>query len=88
MNSQMTPTEIAALDEAADLVEEALSQPLPAPTGTEKDRLVFERSIAARRAEKAKQQEVAAAAAAKIRQLTVSIHSLEAALDSLLASEA
>jgi len=73
-------------DTFADAVQGALSEPIP--TGAEKDRGIFERSIAARRAEKAKQQAIAAAALAKARQLTASIRSMEDALDSLLASEA
>lgn len=71
-------------DAFADAVQGALSEPIP--SGTDKDRGIFERSIAARRAEKAKQQAIAAAALAKARQLTASIRSMEDALDGLLVS--
>lgn len=70
----------------ADAVSEALSEPIPhAASG---DRAIFERSIAARRAEKLKQQQVIAAARTKCRQLTESIHAMEASLDLLLEVEA
>lgn len=72
------------INEMADAVDAALSQPLPAPTGTDKDRLIFEKSIAARRAEKAKQQQIAADAIARSRALTVSIRAMEDALDGML----
>lgn len=86
----MTLDEIAAAegsadDAFADAVQGALSEPIP--TGAGKDRGIFERSIAARRAEKAKQQEIARAALAKAKQLTASIRSMEDALDGLLVSE-
>lgn len=68
-----------------DAVDAALSEPIPPATSG--DRAIFEKSIAARRAEKAKQQAIAAAALAKCRQLTASIRSMEDALDGLLVSE-
>lgn len=69
-------------DALADAVSEVLEQQKEPVT----DRGIFERSIANRRAEKARQQEIARAALAKAKQLTASIHAMEAALDGLLVS--
>lgn len=71
-------------DAFADAVSEVLEQQKLPTT----DRSIFERSIANRRKEKARQQAIAAAALAKVKQLTASIRSMEDALDGLLVSEA
>lgn len=71
-------------DALADAVSEVLEQQKEPVT----DRGIFERSIANRRAEKARQQAIAAAANTKIRALTLSIRAMEDALDGLVSSEA
>lgn len=71
-------------DAFADAVSEVLEQQKEPVT----DRGIFERSLANRRAEKLRQQEIARAALAKAKQLTASIHAMEAALDGLLVFEA
>jgi hypothetical protein len=79
-------------EESEELMQAALAEDLdkelPTQTLIGGNRGIFQRTIDAQRSEKAKQQAIASAAMAKARQLTVSIRSLEDALDSLLASEA
>lgn len=83
----------AEMDRADAAMAEKLAQTLSSefPTTTTLitgKRQALERIIAKERAEKAEQLEIIRIATAKARQLTVSIHSSEAALDSLIASEA
>lgn len=75
-------------DSASDAFADAVSEVLEQQKEPVTDRGIFERSLAVRRAEKAKQQEIARVALAKAKQLTASIHSMEMALDVLLVSEA